>query len=57
MKITQQNEPKFEPITIVLETREEINAFYEMMQDEWGNPVCNDLSNKFTIFIFNEAKL
>jgi hypothetical protein len=57
MKIFQSN-AAFQPITIVLETRDEAKAFADMVVAEyWPNEKARDMAKKFVYYIHHEAKL
>jgi len=58
MKIVQQAQPKFEPIAIILETREEAEDFWEAIRSVSCRTVDqNILLIKISNYFSNEAKL
>ena len=57
MKLIQQAMPKFEPIAVVLETREEAELFWRMIRGSYADADEQRLANKISDYFSNEAKL
>jgi len=57
MRFTQQAEPKFEPIAIVLETREEAELFWRIIRGSYSAADEQLLANEISNYFSNEAKL
>ena len=57
MKIIQQEVPVFEPIAIVLETREEAELFWQMVRGSYDDIDEQHLANKISDYFSNDAKL